>query len=208
MVTTMFGLTPIVSSLVIRLRGIEANEGRPRESTEPRSVEPRAPDGREARVGAVLPLPEGALARSPRASATFSGLLDGKRAARAIAARRRRREELGCQPPAPARAQYGAWESSPRHARGRAAAPIPRARRRVPGLRQFCKYIQYLQGSSALASRLAAMRTQGSTRTQTRPVRAGSRCSTARTGSICAPGCSPRRASSTVAGRGGQRHDF
>jgi hypothetical protein len=42
MVTTMFGLTPIVASLVIRLHGIEANGGRTRESTPQRSVDPGA----------------------------------------------------------------------------------------------------------------------------------------------------------------------
>jgi hypothetical protein len=204
MVTTMFGLTPIVSSLVIRLRGIEANEGRPRESTEPRSVEPRAPDGREARVGAVLPLPAGALARSPTASATFSGLLDGKRAARAIAARLRRREVLGCQPPAPAAAQYGAWESSPRHARGRAAAPSPRARRRVPGYANSANIFNIYNGLQHL---LLGWRRCGH---RARRGRRQGLCARAHAALRLVParfapqGAAPD-ASSTVAG---QRHDF
>jgi hypothetical protein len=67
MVTTMFGLTPIVLSLVIRLHGIEANEARVRESARPRSGEP----GTSSPRGAEQPLPGNAL---PRVAASIPRL--------------------------------------------------------------------------------------------------------------------------------------
>jgi hypothetical protein len=140
----------------------------------------------------------------PRASANFSGLLDGKRAARAIAARLRRREELGCQPPAPAPAQYRAWESSPRHARGRAAAPSPRAWQRVPGCADSANIFNIYTGLQHL---LLGWRRCGH---RARRGRRQGLCARAHAALRLVParfapqGAAPD-ASSTVAG---QRHDF